>query len=185
MCADAIGRRRPAPINRPASATMRIAMAAPSPRLPAAIARSSSVSVTLTDVVYCDLKADPEAEIELPARARTVERAHGADLERQAAGVHAQPGTDAANRMTTVPGSRLPVPGHDSAIGKEKRVDGDDAVLQLSRPDAQERESHFQVADQQPVAQQLVAAHLGRIRGAVAKVIAMTAHEITRSEVAG
>jgi hypothetical protein len=59
MCADSIGSSRSAPISFAVSATMRIAMAAPAPRAPEAIAASSLVNVSAT----CDqsVMASPPA----------------------------------------------------------------------------------------------------------------------------
>src|SRR5688572_32805996 len=78
------------------------------------------------------LEADPEAELELPPRFRTIQRAHRTDFQGQAARVDAKAGADAAypgagNRdpgSGCTDGSRFPVPGSrdKAAVGKHEEI---------------------------------------------------------------
>src|SRR5687767_2094889 len=123
-------------------------------------------------------EADSEAKVELPAWPRAIERADGANFQRQAAGVDADAAADAAD-SSSLPAARR----HQAAIGEDERVERNHAVIDLALEHAPHREPHFEVADQQAVADQLIAAHARGIGMAIAEILVMAAHEITRTEI--
>src|SRR5215216_5754415 len=101
MCADSIGISRGAPINRAVSATIRIAMAAPSPRSPPAIARSSLLNATGTHASVTS-ETEAKAEIELPPRTRAVQCPDRRNLQRESHRVDPDAATEAANRSAAL-----------------------------------------------------------------------------------
>src|SRR5688572_11018745 len=97
-------------------------------------------------------EADSEAEVELPAWSRAIQRADGADFQRQTTGVHPNAAADTADA-----GARFAVRRHEAAVGENERVEWNHAVIDLPRPQPPHRKPHFEVANQQAIADQLIA----------------------------
>src|SRR5262245_7911963 len=124
------------------------------------------------------LETNSESHVELPAWRRSVEGTQRRHFDWQPTSIHAQATADA----TDLRGLR-PTRPHRPTVGEEEDVGGNGAIVELPRQHAPQWEAQLDVGDEQSAAEQFVAAVVRRIGTAVAKIQAMPAHEVVRTEI--